>query len=112
GVCALTWRPVNLTRGTRGVCVGLRAHLLPLGDEAGPSPAPYALHGVDLAHQPDKRPWGWEEELDFGGVRLAGLRSPLTMWLIEGGELNVVVDAGCDMGGTAGGGRRGGVAWR
>ena len=75
----------------------MRLHLLPLGDEAGPSPAPYALHGVDLALEPDKRPFGWEEELDFGGVKLAGLRSPLTMWLIEGGELNVVVDTGCDM---------------
>jgi glyoxylase-like metal-dependent hydrolase (beta-lactamase superfamily II) len=71
--------------------LGLRAHLLPLGDEAGPSPAPYALHGVDLEHHPDMRPWGWEDEL----------RSPLTMWLIEGGDLNVVVDTGCDMSETA-----------
>src|SRR5437879_1848981 len=77
--------------------MGMRIHLLPLGDEAGPSPAPYALHGVDLSTEPDKRPYGWEDALDFGGVTMAGLRSPLTMWLIEGGNLNVVVDTGCDM---------------
>lgn len=72
-------------------------HLLPLGDEAGPSPAPYALHGVDLEREPLMRPFGWEEELDFGDVKGAGLRSPLTMWLIEGAALNIVVDTGCDM---------------
>ena len=32
------------------------------------------------------RPTGWEDELDFGAVTMAGLRSPLTMWLIEGAE--------------------------
>jgi glyoxylase-like metal-dependent hydrolase (beta-lactamase superfamily II) len=76
---------------------GIRAHLLPLGDEAGPAPAPYALHGVDLNLDPDKRPSGWADDLDFGGVRGAGLRSPLTMWLIEGADLNIVVDTGCDV---------------
>jgi hypothetical protein len=76
---------------------GLKAHLLPLGDEAGPEPAFYALHGVDLALQPEMRPSGWEDELDFGVAKMAGLRSPLTMWLIEGGALNIVVDTGCDV---------------
>jgi N-acyl homoserine lactone hydrolase len=76
----------------------IRAHLLPLGDEAGPAPASYALHGVDLTLQPDHRPAGWEDELDFGGMKMAGLRSPLTMWLIEGAGLNIVVDTGCDLG--------------
>ncbi|MGH2714392.1 MAG: N-acyl homoserine lactonase family protein [Thermoleophilaceae bacterium] len=77
--------------------MSIRAHLLPLGDEAGPAPALYALYGVDLAREVDKRPTGWEEDLDFGGVRRAGLRSPLTMWLIQGASLNIVVDTGCDM---------------
>lgn len=77
--------------------MGMKLHFLPLGDEAGPSPALYALHGVDLALDPEKRPFGWEDALDFAGVTLAGLRSPLTMWLIEGGEINIVVDTGCDM---------------
>jgi len=81
--------------------MGMKVHFLPLGDEAGPSPAPYALFGVDLASDPDKRPYGWEEDLDFGGVTMAGLRSPLTMWLIEGNALNIVVDTGCDMSETA-----------
>jgi glyoxylase-like metal-dependent hydrolase (beta-lactamase superfamily II) len=76
---------------------GIRAHLLPLGDEAGPAPAPYALHGVDLNLDPEKRPSGWADDLDFGGVRAAGLRSPLTMWLIEGADLKIVVDTGCDV---------------
>src|ERR1700735_5429050 len=80
---------------------GIRAHLLPLGDEAGPAPAPYALHGVDLTLEPDKRPSGWEDELDFGPIRAAGLRSPLTMWLIEGADLNIIVDTGCDVSETA-----------
>jgi glyoxylase-like metal-dependent hydrolase (beta-lactamase superfamily II) len=80
---------------------GIRAHLLPLGDEAGPAPAPYALHGVDLTMEPDKRPSGWADELDFGTIRAAGLRSPLTMWLIEGAGLNIVVDTGCDVSATA-----------
>jgi glyoxylase-like metal-dependent hydrolase (beta-lactamase superfamily II) len=77
--------------------VGITAHLLPLGDEAGPSPASYALQGVDLEREPDKRPTGWEEDLAFGDIRAAGLRSPLTMWLITGAPLNVVIDTGCDM---------------
>jgi glyoxylase-like metal-dependent hydrolase (beta-lactamase superfamily II) len=77
--------------------MGIEIHLLPLGDEAGPSPAPYALHGVDLSIRPELRPFGWEEQLDFGGVTMAGLRSPLTMWLIRGSNLNIVVDSGCDM---------------
>jgi glyoxylase-like metal-dependent hydrolase (beta-lactamase superfamily II) len=76
---------------------GIRAHLLPLGDEAGPEPAPYALHGVNLTLRPDLRPAGWEDELDFGGVAMAGLRSPLTMWLVEGADLRIVVDTGCDV---------------
>ncbi len=76
---------------------GIRAHLLPLGDEAGPEPAPYALHGVNLTLEPELRPSGWEDELDFGGVTMAGLRSPLTMWLIEGAGLKIVVDTGCDV---------------
>ena len=77
--------------------MAMRVHLLPLGDEAGPAPAPYALHGVELDREPEKRPFGWEDELDFAGVTRAGLRSPLTMWLIEGAGLNIVVDTGCDM---------------
>ena len=77
--------------------MGIRAHLLPLGDEAGPAPAPYALHAVDLELEPDKRPAGWEEDLDFGGLHKPGLRSPLTMWLIEGADQVIVVDTGCDM---------------
>jgi glyoxylase-like metal-dependent hydrolase (beta-lactamase superfamily II) len=81
----------------RRAATGIRAHLLPLGDEAGPEPALFALHGVNLTLQPDMRPTGWEDELDFGAVKMAGLRSPLTMWLIEGAELNIVVDTGCDV---------------
>jgi len=76
---------------------GIRAHLLPTGDEAGPAPALYALHGVDLSVEPDKRPSGWEDDLDFGVMRAAGLRSPLTMWLVEGADSNIVVDTGCDV---------------
>lgn len=76
---------------------GIRAHLLPLGDEAGPEPAPYALYGVNLTLEPEMRPTGWEDELDFGAAKMAGLRSPLTMWLIEGAGLNIVVDTGCDV---------------
>jgi glyoxylase-like metal-dependent hydrolase (beta-lactamase superfamily II) len=86
--------------------MGMKLHFLPLGDEAGPSPALYALHGVDLGLDPDKRPFGWEENLDFGGVTLAGLRSPLTMWLIEGADVNIVVDTGCDMSESASQGTR------
>jgi hypothetical protein len=51
---------------------GIRAHLLPLGDEAGPAPAPYALQASISTSSP-KRPSGWTEDLDFGGVRAAGL---------------------------------------
>ena len=73
-----------------------RAHLLPLGDEAGPAPASYALHGVDLTRSRSTgRPAG--RTLDRG-MKMAGLRSPLTMWLIEGAGLNIVVDTGCDLG--------------
>jgi len=78
--------------------MGLRVHFLPLGDEAGPAPAPYALFGVDLEHDVSRRPSGWEDELRFDGKVMAGLRSPLTMWLIEGGDLNIVVDTGCSHG--------------
>jgi len=78
--------------------MGLRAHLLPLGDEAGPAPAAYALHAVDLGLDEAKRPSGWEEALDFGGLTRPGLRSPLTMWLVEGADQVIVVDTGCDMG--------------
>ena len=80
-----------------GRIVSIRVHHLPLGDEAGPTPASYALHGVDLGREPQMRPSGWVDELDFGIAKSAGLRSPLTMWLIEGAALNIVVDTGCDM---------------
>jgi glyoxylase-like metal-dependent hydrolase (beta-lactamase superfamily II) len=72
----------------------MKVHLLPLGDEAGPAPASYALFGVDLSRDVDKRPFGWAEDLDFNGTRMAGLRSPLTMWLIEGAGRTIVVDTG------------------
>src|SRR5215469_17890014 len=81
---------VHQTIGARrmtNAATGIRAHLLPLGDEAGPEPALYALHGVNLSLEPSMRPTGWEDELDFGPVKMAGLRSPLTMWLIEGADL-------------------------
>ena len=87
----------TLTRETEAL-MGLRVHFLPLGDEAGPAPAPYALFGVDLEHDVSRRPSGWEDELRFDGKVMAGLRSPLTMWLIEGGDLNIVVDTGCSHG--------------
>jgi hypothetical protein len=47
-------------------------HLLSLGDEAGPEPALFALHGVDLTLQAVMRPTGWEDELDFGAVTMRG----------------------------------------
>ncbi|MBV9169009.1 MAG: N-acyl homoserine lactonase family protein [Chloroflexi bacterium] len=52
---------------------------------------------MNLTIEPEHRPCGWEDELDFGDVKMAGLRSPLTMWLIEGAGLNIVVDTGCDL---------------
>lgn len=75
--------------------MGLRVHFLPLGDEAGPAPAPYALFGVDLSENAESRPFGWKDGLSFGEKTMTGLRSPLTMWVIEGGSMNVVVDTGC-----------------
>jgi glyoxylase-like metal-dependent hydrolase (beta-lactamase superfamily II) len=76
--------------------MGMKVHLLVTGDEAGPAPASYALHGVDLGAQPELRPYGWEEELDFGGQIKPGLRSPTAMWLITDGPLKIVVDTGAD----------------
>jgi glyoxylase-like metal-dependent hydrolase (beta-lactamase superfamily II) len=76
--------------------MGMKVHMLLTGDEAGPTPASYALWGVDLQHEPDKRPSGWEEELDFGTIKCAGLRSPCAMWYIENGGQKIVVDTGVD----------------
>jgi len=78
--------------------MSLRVHFLPVGDEAGPTPAPYALFGVDLERDVNRRPSGWADDLSVNGTVMAGLRSPLTMWLIEGGGVNVVVDTGCSRG--------------
>jgi N-acyl homoserine lactone hydrolase len=74
--------------------MGATVHFLQVGDEAGPAPAPFALFGVDLSLDGDRRPFGWEENLSFNGRIMPGLRSPLTMWLIQAGGLNVVVDTG------------------
>src|SRR5579862_6217691 len=73
-------------------------HHLQVGDEAGPAPAPFALFGVDLSLDSQRRPAGWQEDLSFNGKVMAGLRSPLTMWLVRAGGLNVVVDTGCTPG--------------
>jgi glyoxylase-like metal-dependent hydrolase (beta-lactamase superfamily II) len=78
--------------------MGSTIHFLRVGDEAGPAPAPYALFGVDLSVDAHRRPFGWEEKLDFDGRATAGLRSPLTMWVIRTGTLNIVVDTGCTPG--------------
>src|SRR6516165_8108801 len=80
--------------------MGATIHFLQVGDEAGPAPAPFALFGVDLSLDGDRRPYGWEENLTFNGRVMPGLRSPLTMWLIRAGGLNVVVDTGCTPGRT------------
>jgi glyoxylase-like metal-dependent hydrolase (beta-lactamase superfamily II) len=78
--------------------MGLKVHMLVTGDHAGPADSGYALHGVDLVREVDKRPFGWEDDLQFErGVRGPGLRSPVTMWYIEGADLKIVVDTGYDV---------------
>jgi len=76
--------------------MGVKVHMLVTGDEAGPAPASFALWGVDLEREVDKRPAGWEEKLDFGSMVCAGLRSPCAMWYIENAGLKIVVDTGVD----------------
>jgi N-acyl homoserine lactone hydrolase len=78
--------------------MGSTIHFLQVGDEAGPAPAPYALFGVDLSLDADRRPFGWDENLSFNGSTRPGLRSPLTMWVIRAAGLNIVVDTGCTPG--------------
>jgi glyoxylase-like metal-dependent hydrolase (beta-lactamase superfamily II) len=73
--------------------------MLVTGDHAGPAASGYALHGVDLERDVDKRPFGWEDELQFGrGLRGPGIRSPVTMWYIEGANARIVVDTGYETG--------------
>jgi glyoxylase-like metal-dependent hydrolase (beta-lactamase superfamily II) len=76
-------------------------HMLVTADEAGPTPAPYALHGVDLERRPELRPFGWEEDLDFGDRRCAGLRSPAPLWYLDGADARIVVDTGVATGADA-----------
>jgi glyoxylase-like metal-dependent hydrolase (beta-lactamase superfamily II) len=78
--------------------MGANVHMLVTGDEAGPTPASFALWGVDLGREVEKRPAGWEEQLDFGSVVCAGLRGPAAMWYIENSGIKIVVDTGIDTG--------------
>lgn len=78
--------------------MGMKVHMLLTGDHAGPADSGYALDGVDLVREVDKRPFGWEDDLQFErGVRGPGMRSPVTMWYIEGAGVKIVVDTGYDV---------------
>ncbi len=77
--------------------MGMKVHMLVTGDHAGPASSGYPLFGVDLLVDADKRPYGWVDDMEFErGVRGAGLRSPITMWYIEGAAAKMVVDTGYD----------------
>lgn len=79
--------------------MGMKVHMLVTGDHSGPAESGYCMLGVDLVREPDKRPFGWEEELEFeGGHRGPGVRHPVTMFYVEGADVRILFDTGYDTG--------------